>query len=212
MNASETGGRLLAIGDIHGCRDQLQSLLKQVQLQPEDRLVFLGDYIDRGPHSREVVDLLLDLGKRLPRTIFLKGNHEAMVLDYLAGRETRMFLGNGGGTTLASYAAAGFDTPPPEHREFFQQLRLYYETEGFIFVHAGLYPGIPLAEQTESDLLWIRDTFLSSRYDWGKTIVFGHTPRETPLLTPTRIGLDTGAVYGRRLTCCEVRSRQLWQA
>lgn len=212
MDSSESTGRLLAVGDIHGCLEQLHSLLRQVQPQPEDQLVFLGDYIDRGPRSKEVIDLLLELGRRLPRTVFLKGNHEAMLLDYLRGGERWDFLRNGGAATLAGYAEAGFDTPPPEHLAFFHHLSLCFETEDFIFVHAGLYPGLPLSSQTEADLLWIRQPFQSSLYDWGKTIVFGHTPRATPLLTPTRIGLDTGAVYGGRLTCCEVRSRQLWQA
>lgn len=212
MAATKGDGRLLAIGDIHGCRDQLQALLAQVKPQPSDQLVFLGDYIDRGPHSREVVELLLSLRRHCPNCIFLKGNHEAMLLDYLAGREPSMFLRNGGDATLASYAAAGAVEIPRSHRQFFHNLRLYHETSAFIFVHAGLRPGIPLTAQSELDLLWIRREFLDSSYDWGKTVVYGHTPRTTALLTPNRIALDTGAVYGGRLSCCEVRSGQLWQA
>jgi serine/threonine protein phosphatase 1 len=201
--------RLLAVGDIHGCHDQLLALLAMVQPGPGDQLVFLGDYIDRGPDSRQVVELLLSLQRRHPHWVFLKGNHEAMLLDFLERGETFPYLINGGDATLESYGAAGI---PPEHRAFFIGLRPYYETADFIFVHAGLRPGLPPAEQREEDLLWIREKFLASDYDWGKTVVFGHTPRPSALLTPNRIGLDTGAVYGGRLSCCEVRSRQLWQA
>ena len=212
MAETKGAGRLLAIGDIHGCRDQLQALLAQVKPQPGDQLVFLGDYIDRGPHSKEVVDLVLSLRQRCPNCIFLKGNHEAMLEDYLVRGEQLQFLRSGGDATLASYGATGAAEIPQSHREFFNNLRLYYQTDHFIFVHAGLRPGVPLAGQREQDLLWIREEFLSSGYDWGKTVVFGHTPRTRPLLTPTRIGLDTGAVYGGHLSCCEVRSGQLWQA
>lgn len=212
MSRVATSGRLLAVGDIHGCRDQLVALLAKVRPQPSDQLIFLGDYIDRGPHSKQVVDYLLDLSCRLPHCIFLKGNHEAMLEEYLVGGEKVRFLRNGGDATLTSYAAARGEGIPPAHREFFNQLRLHHETDRFIFVHAGMRPGVPLAGQRELDLLWIREDFLGSSYDWGKTVVFGHTPQPTPLLSPNRIGLDTGAVYGGRLTCCEVRSRQLWQA
>lgn len=212
MADTKGSGRLLAIGDIHGCHDQLAALLAKVKPQPSDRLVFLGDYIDRGPRSKEVVELVLSLRQRCPDTIFLKGNHEAMLEDYLVRGERLQFLRNGGDATLASYGAAGAAEIPQAHRDFFNNLRLYYETDSFIFVHAGLRPGVQLAGQREQDLLWIREEFLSSSYDWGKTVVFGHTPRTSPLITPTRIGLDTGAVYGGLLSCCEVRSGQLWQA
>lgn len=212
MGETKEDGRLLAIGDIHGCRDQLIALLAKVKPQASDRLIFLGDYIDRGPHSKEVIDLVLALRQRCPHCVFLKGNHEAMFLDYLVRGETLTFLRNGGDATLASYAAAGCEGIPQAHRDFLNDLQLHYETDHFIFVHAGMRPGIPLEGQREQDLLWIREEFLSSNYDWGKTVVFGHTPRTSPQLTPNRISLDTGAVYGGRLTCCEVQTGQLWQA
>jgi serine/threonine protein phosphatase 1 len=98
---------------------------------------------------------------------------------------------------------------PSAHFMFYLNLELYYETNDFIFIHAGLKPGVPLELQTEEDLLWIRHEFLASNYDFGKTIVFGHTPFEEPYITPGRIGLDTGAVYGGPLTCMELTSRRL---
>ncbi|WP_432821846.1 metallophosphoesterase family protein [Trichloromonas sp.] len=207
-----TSGRLLAVGDIHGCRDLLVDLLAKVRPQPADRLIFLGDYIDRGPDARGVIDELLTFRLSHPRSIFLKGNHEAMFLDFLAGRNLLLFLRNGGDATLSSYPQEGKIRIPQEHLDFLRNLDLHHETEDFIFVHAGLRPGLPLADQQERDLLWIRSEFLDSDYDWGKTLVFGHTPFAAPLLTANRIGLDTGAVYGRTLSCCDVRSRTCWHA
>jgi serine/threonine protein phosphatase 1 len=205
-NKGDSPPRLLAVGDIHGCLEPLRRLLHLIQPKTQDTLVFLGDYVDRGPNSRGVIDFLLAFARLFPQSVFLKGNHEAMFLDYLHGGPKVPFLQNGGISTLASYAQG----VPPEHREFLQKLPLYHQTENFIFVHAGLRPALPLFEQREEDLLWIRDEFLDSDYDWGKTIVFGHTPWPTPLLQDRRIGVDTGAVYGRILTCCDVEKRQCW--
>ncbi len=205
-----SAGRLLAVGDIHGCLELLEGLLGRVRPGPEDRVVFLGDYIDRGPDSKGVVEYLLDFGRRFPRSIFLKGNHEAMLLDFLADRDQYPYLLNGGETTLESYREAGKVRIPKEHLDFFENLPCSFETETFIFVHAGLRPGLSLTAQREQDMLWIRDEFLASDYDWGKTVVFGHTPLREPLLTPNKIGLDTAAVYGRKLTCCNVETRRMW--
>jgi serine/threonine protein phosphatase 1 len=204
--------RLLALGDIHGCRRPLAALLEQVAPTADDRVVFLGDYIDRGPDSAGVIDDLLELRARFPETVFLRGNHEQMLLDVLAGGDPASFLFNGGGKTVASYRARNAWPPPAEHLAFFEQLPAWLVTERFIFVHAGLRPGLPVQGQLPDDLLWIRHEFLDSGHDWGKTVVFGHTPREEPLLTESRIGLDTGCVYGGRLTCCDVLSRQIWQS
>jgi len=203
-------GRLLAIGDIHGCLDLLQTLIEQVAPTPEDRMVFLGDYIDRGPYSRGVIDFLLILRQKLPNSIFLKGNHEAMLLDYLDGRNQTLYLVNGGAATLANYQHQGRLCFPAEHLDFLHDLRLYYETEQFVFVHAGLRPGLPPTRQQAEDLLWIREEFLEADYDWGKTVVFGHTPVKKPYFADKRIGLDTGAGHGRSLTCCEVRQSRCW--
>lgn len=204
--------RLLAIGDIHGCRRQLAALLDLVRPTAADTLVFLGDYIDRGTDSAGVVTDLLELRQRCPHSVFLRGNHEQMLLDLLAGEDPTRFLANGGGRTMASYAARNVWPPPAEHLEFFEQLPLLYETDGFIFAHAGLRPDRPVAEQVADDLLWIRGEFLDSDTSWGKPVVFGHTPLSEPLLTPLRIGLDTGCVYGGKLTCCDLLTRQCWQS
>lgn len=213
MNWRPTPHRLLAIGDIHGCRMQLRALLDKVIPGKDDQLVFLGDYIDRGPDSAGVVEDLLNLQEHLPNTVFLCGNHEQMLIDVLAGSDPATFLFNGGAQTIASYQKTLGTWPPPAiHQAFFQSLRTNYETEQFIFVHAGLRPGLPLAQQNREDLLWIRAEFLWSEADWGKTVVFGHTPRQEVLLGKHRIGLDTGCVYGGCLTCCDVLSRQCWQS
>ena len=204
--------RLLAVGDIHGCRAALRELLDRVAPTEDDQLVFLGDYIDRGPDSAGVVDDLLNLRDRLPGTVLLRGNHEQMLLDVLAGVSPLNFLVNGGGQTIASYRKGGGWPPPLAHQAFFASLLPLYASGDFIFVHAGLRPGIPLAEQSPDDLLWIREDFLTAEVDWGKTVVFGHTPLEKPLLTPERIGLDTGCVYGGRLTCCDVLTGRCWQS
>ena len=209
--AKKTEGRLLAIGDIHGCLDQLEALMVQVSPTPGDQIIFLGDYIDRGPASSGVIDFLIEFGKALPATVFLRGNHDQMFTDYLDGHDATTFLMNGGSKTLHSYQDNGQWPIPFSHRAFLESLLNSYETEDYIFVHAGLRPGLSLAKQDISDLLWIRHEFVISDYDWGKTVVYGHTPLAEPLLTASRIGLDTGCVYGRQLTCCDVRTMQIWQ-
>ncbi|MDH3455101.1 MAG: serine/threonine protein phosphatase, partial [Desulfuromonadales bacterium] len=190
----------------------LKALLAQVVPTPADQVLFLGDYVDRGPASAGVIDYLIEFSRSFPATLFLRGNHEQMFTDYLDGRDPTAFLMNGGLMTLNSYQSSGQWPVPPAHRAFIANLIDYYETDDYIFAHAGLRPGIPLAEQDSNDLLWIRREFIGSDYDWGKAVVFGHTPFQEPLLTETRLGLDTGCVYGRQLSCCEVRTRQIWQA
>ena len=209
---SRQQNRLLAIGDIHGCLDQLKTLMKQVIPTSSDKIVFLGDYVDRGPASAGVIDYLIEFGAAFPATVFLRGNHEQMFAEYLEGHDPTAFLMNGGLKTLSSYQDSGRWPIPSSHHSFFETLINYFETEDYIFVHAGLRPGIPLSKQDSSDLIWIRREFISSSYDWGKTVVYGHTPLEEPFLTESRLGLDTGCVYGRQLTCCEVRTRKIWQA
>lgn len=204
--------RLLAIGDIHGCLQQLTELLDRVAPTARDQVVFLGDYVDRGADSAGVIDLLIAFGARFPATVFLRGNHEQMFTDYLEGRDPTGFLLNGGLKTLASYHDRGLWPVPRNHRSFLDALVNSYETDDYIFVHAGLRPGLAVVDQDPNDLLWIRREFIDSDYDWGKPVVYGHTPCKEPFLTANRLGLDTGCVYGHRLTCCEVRTRQFWQA
>ncbi len=201
--------KIFAIGDIHGAFDRLQHLMQKIPIDlAADILVFIGDYIDRGPGSVEVVDYLLELKKRAPETIFLKGNHEDMLEKYLDGTDRFTYLLNGGQKTLDSYLSKNDQSDsfpiPSDHLDFFKSLRLYHETERYIFVHAGLRPKVPLASQRPEDMLWIRDKFLYSKYDFGKPVVFGHTPLEKPLVEPNKIGIDTGAVYGNALTCVQL--------
>jgi len=210
--------KIFAIGDIHGCLSHLERLIGMLTIRQEDLLVFIGDYIDRGPDSKGVVDYVLDLRDKYCTTVCLMGNHEQMFLDYLAGREAEMFLYNGGIETLASYGVAGrmkmiLEDLPPDHAVFFQNLKYYYETDDFIFVHAGLRPGIPLASQSPDDLLWIRFDFIRSDFDFGKTVIFGHTPlsRTAPFQDVKKIGIDTGAVYGGSLTCLELPDMKIYQ-
>ncbi|NLC71007.1 MAG: serine/threonine protein phosphatase [Desulfuromonadaceae bacterium] len=207
---SSDANRLIAVGDIHGCLAALQHLMEKVKPTVEDQVVFLGDYIDRGPNSRGVIDFLIDFQKCFPKTVCLKGNHEAMLIDFLRGKNRDLFLLNGGISTLRLYDTDGSLHLPPDHLEFLYKLLPFYRTESFIFVHAGLRPGVPLEEQTEQDLLWIRGDFLYYDFDWGGTVVFGHTPLDSPLQEVNKIGLDTGAVYGRVLTACDVRRRRFW--
>ncbi len=200
-------GRIYAIGDLHGCSDHLDQLLRKIPFDPDlDQFVFMGDYIDRGPDSFGVVDRLLDLKRFYPNTMCLLGNHEQMLQDYLSGEDTFSFVYNGGRATLESYSVENrqkrwHGTLPPEHENFFRHLPRYYETEDYIFVHAGLRPGVLLEDQSPHDLIWIRDQFFKSDYDFGKTVVFGHTPFQRPFVVTGRIGIDTGAVYGNVLTC-----------
>ena len=209
---------IYAVGDIHGCLDRLEMLLDEVQPDLEqDVLLFVGDYIDRGPDSRRVVDYVLGLQQRHPRehVVCLKGNHEAMLLDFLQGRERELFLFNGGMSTLRDYWGNNWDSIrelilPPDHARFYQELRPYYETPDYIFVHGGLKPGVPLPAQQEEDLLWIRGEFITSMEDFGRLVIFGHTPFKSPLVMPNKIGIDTGAVYGNYLTCLKLPQKELF--
>jgi serine/threonine protein phosphatase 1 len=201
--------KIFAIGDVHGCFDKLQVLMEKIPVDlAQDTLVFIGDYIDRGPNSIEVVDFLANLNKRQPGIIFLKGNHEDMLEKYLNGTDRFTYLLNGGQRTLDSYLRKPVPSElypiPPDHLKFYQSLKLYYETNEYIFVHAGLRPGVPLESQETEDLLWIRDRFIHTKYDFGKRVIFGHTPLAEPLVESNKIGIDTGAVYGNSLTCVQL--------
>lgn len=194
------------IGDIHGCLDPLRRLMTQLCLSETDEVIFLGDYIDRGPDSRGVIDYLLTLRGRYT---FLMGNHERMFLDFLQGNDRTLFLYNGGTATLESYG--GLSRIPAAHLAFMDRLRLYYETPDFFFVHAGIRPETPLHEQDERDLLWIREEFYGYSGRFPKTVVFGHTPMREVLMDEDRIGIDTACVYGNKLTCLILPSRDVVQ-
>jgi serine/threonine protein phosphatase 1 len=204
-----TDQRTFIIGDIHGCLDMLEKLMDKITWSPDkDRLIFLGDYIDRGGNPKGVVDYILDLTRRSSLVECLKGNHEAMLLDFLTGRDRFMFIINGGWKTLESYgmyeSSEDDSAISSEHRSFYESLKLYVELEGYYVVHAGFKPGLDIKKQTEDEMLWIRKSFVSSDFDFGKKIIFGHTPFKEPLIMHNKIGLDTGAVYGNKLTCLQL--------
>lgn len=212
-------GSIYAIGDIHGCYDKLMKLMEKILkfYDPvKDTLVFLGDYIDRGPDSFPVTEYLIGLKRQIPGIVFLRGNHEEMLGQYLLGLDRSSYLANGGRQTLESYMAhnpgGGMQTVPRDHLHFYSSLSLYYASEEYIFVHAGIREKVPLEEQTSEDLLWIRSQFVHSTYNFGKKVVFGHTPFPEPLVQKNKIGIDTGAVYGNRLTCVKLPEMEFYQA
>ncbi len=225
------GGRVYAIGDVHGRADLLSELFKRIDddLRSRPRMnsieVFLGDYIDRGPNSREVIDLLIER-RQSHNTKFLKGNHEDCALRLLTDpavfSEWKMI---GGLSTVLSYgvtptghhdpqthpriAAAMAEAMPDSHRRFLASLALSFTLGDFFFAHAGVRPGIALAAQSPRDLLWIRDDFLLHEDDFGKVIVHGHTPTREPEIRANRINIDTGAYATGRLTCLVLENDQI---
>lgn len=198
-------------------------LLDALPLEPMDRLVFLGDYVDRGPDSRGVVSFLIELRKKASQAvIFLKGNHEDMLLSYLGlpGKYGDMFLFNGGEATLASYGISRrnstphelLSTMPKSHLDFFEGLETYHLVEPFLCVHGGIHPSKPLSEQVEEEMLWIRDEFIGNQHPLPYTVLFGHTPlKEVLFHLPYKVGLDTGLVYGNKLSCLDVNEKVLFQ-
>jgi serine/threonine protein phosphatase 1 len=224
------GQLVYAVGDIHGRLDLLEAMLALIETDARASgeasrrtLIFVGDYVDRGPDSRGVVERLIS---GLPQGFdahFLKGNHEAILLDFLeeAWRLDHWLL-NSGDATMRSY---GIDTEqlarlraPPEvwrqafaealpeaHLHFFRNLQLSVSFGDYLFVHAGVRPGVPLGAQTEADLIWIRGPFLEHADPFGKIVVHGHTPGEEPVTRPNRIGIDTGAFFTGRLTALKLQ-------
>lgn len=192
-----------AIGDVHGCARTLDTLLARLALAPDDHVVFVGDYVDRGPDSPGVIDRLLDLSTRVPCT-FLRGNHDEMFLEALAGvvneRTDAWVLYNGGDATIKQYRKRR--GMPAEHVDFLTATELVYDAPEAAYVHAGLDPYRSVGEQMAfpdpSIVLWSRDHLQvpASELEWEKPVVFGHTPQSRPLLEDRRVGIDTGCVYG----------------
>ncbi len=207
--------KIFVVGDIHGCFDKLCALMDKIPLnEARDQLIFIGDYIDRGPRSFDVVNYMIEIKNHIPGTVFIKGNHEDMLQNYLDGSDRFTYQLNGGQKTLDEYLTRSDNKDafpiPSGHLEFFKSLHLYYQTDDYIFVHAGLRKKVPLESQTKMDLLWIRDEFIYSNFNFGKRVVFGHTPFKEPLLQPNKIGIDTGAVYGNLLTCVQLPEMEFY--
>ena len=210
------------IGDIHGYLDRLISLTAVIgkELGEGDTVIFLGDYIDRGPWSYEVVEYLINFAGR-HRTIFLSGNHEDMLKQFISRSEPfSPFLFNGGNETIRSYVRnrGSFDIPE-SHLDFYNNLLFYHEGEDFIAVHAGLNPKIDtIRDQTVHDMLWIRENFFNDARRWEKTVIFGHTPvlKMAPgrkvFSDPRRniIGIDSGVIFGRELVCLRWPDRKIF--
>ena len=196
--------RIIAIGDIHGCISSLKELIEIINPEPLEQLVFLGDYIDRGNHSKEVIDYLIELGLSYS-CYFIMGNHELMFLDYLNDHRSKEWLANGGKTTLKSYqkgqSALFF---PQEHLAFFSKCHLFIETEHYFFAHGGLDPELTVQDNLRyykhEDFCWqrmhMRTNFLESKeYKWEKTVVCAHTAISEPIMLDKLIAIDTGCVY-----------------
>ena len=222
--------RVYAVGDIHGRVDLLEALhdhiLDDAAAATAGRkvLVYLGDYVDRGPWSFAVVDTLIEAPLEGFEIVHLKGNHEDFLLRFLEEEnleEADLWFINGGDATLHSYKVPLLTLPfglaeletarraflaalPPSHMTFFQGLKMFHVEGDYLFVHAGIKPGVPLDEQNEEDLLWIREEFLDSDAAFGHMVVHGHTPAAETDVRPNRIGIDTGAFYTDRLTCLVV--------
>ena len=214
--------RLYVIGDIHGRLDLLDQVIAAIHRDVEERgsdalTVTLGDYIDRGPASRGVLDRLIENPFRTPH-VALRGNHEGLLEAFLADPTVGMqWRRLGGVETLHSYGVRVADVMagknyaeaaqqlrdllPAEHVSFLQSLKTSFGHGKYFLCHAGVRPGVPLERQSDEDLLWIRDEFLSSTMDFGKIVVHGHTPVEKPEVWPNRINIDTGAFATGRLTC-----------
>lgn len=219
------GERIFVFGDIHGCPDEpdvlLRHLVEKEGLTQKDLVVFLGDYIDRGPDSKAVIDVILDFKKRFPRTRCLKGNHEDMMLDFLGfgGNLGQAFLYNGGLETIQSYGISVFapstemvEALPPEHFKFYCELESILQLENCICVHAGLNPLRDLEKQQDDEAFWIRDEFLNNIHSFNKMVLFGHTPHQELFEhVPYKLGIDTGLVFGNKLSCVEIKSGKVIQ-
>jgi serine/threonine protein phosphatase 1 len=232
--APSTGGRLVyAVGDIHGYAQQLRDLLDHIAddaatSAPAERplLIFIGDYVDRGPDSRGVIDriLALEADDRF-EVICLMGNHEEALMRFLADPGyASSWIGNWGEATLRAYgveppllpntatceaAQARFrEVFPAEHRAFLGRLQISVTVGDYLFVHAGVRPGVALDAQSERDLIWIRYEFLESDADFGKVVVHGHTPADAPELKANRINIDTGVYFSGVLSAVRLEGER----
>lgn len=208
---------LIAIGDVHGCAHSMDALLEDLEPNAEDHLVFVGDYVDRGPNSSGVINRLFDLVGQT-RCTFLRGNHEALMLDYLDGGDFDLWRMNGGVETLESYRVGNGNIEIPErHVDFLRETKLFHEEEDFFFVHAGLRPDLTIRENVEMRdervFLWERAHLHAEAVAWEKPVVCGHTPHPAPVNEEKLIMIDTGCVYHQhpgmgRLTAVRLPERE----
>jgi serine/threonine protein phosphatase 1 len=225
--------RVYAVGDIHGRLDLLEELLARIQEDEAERasadttLIFLGDLVNRGPDSRGVVERLLRLSRERPGTRFLKGNHEQVLLRAVTGdpKAVRFLVRIGGRATLLSYGIpeAEYDQldyvelterfaalVPQDHVEFLAGFEDWLAIGDYLFVHAGLRPGVAFEDQSPEDLRWIRSEFLDHRSSFGKVVVHGHSISEEVEIRPNRIGIDTGAYASGRLSAVGLQGSERW--
>lgn len=222
------GTRVYAIGDIHGCLEELNLVFEKIERDllanpvRDHTILTVGDYCDRGPDSAGVIDALMGVARKHP-TVFLRGNHDQRLLEFLdiPDETGDFFLTYGGIETLASYgvsAASHRDfrelsrmlrrSMPEEHVRFLDGLDLRHVMGDYLFVHAGIRPGIPIDRQSPRDLMWIRNEFLQFSGDHGLVVVHGHTISEKPEFARNRINIDTGAFASGRLTCLVLEDDQ----
>lgn len=199
--------KYFAVGDIHGCVLSLKALISDLNATFSDfenrTFVFLGDYTDRGPSSKDVVSFLLEFSKK-QECIFIRGNHDLMLLNAVQKDEWQDWMVNGGAKTILSYGGEkGKLNLPQDHLDFFLTTEIFHETEDYVFVHGGLHPDLTIREnldneQNHEDFLWERNHIDARWNNWEKTVVFGHTPRHVPLHKNNMIGIDTGCVFVKR--------------
>lgn len=192
--------RYIAITDIHGELGKLESVLSKIDTRPDDIFVFMGDYIDRGPNSKEVIDKIL-LQNNTNKCVYLIGSHE---YAYLHSKEDEyynfLFWNYGGPATVKSYGS--FENIGKTHGEFFKSLKFYYLTDRYLFVHAGINPEYPLDKQDETDLVYIRHKFIHSEHKLPQKIIFGHTEFDKPYMDSGKIGIDLGCGKYKNAKLC----------
>lgn len=192
--------RYIAITDIHGELGKLENVLSKIEARDDDIFVFMGDYIDRGPDSRGVIDRIIRQGE-LYKCVYLIGSHE---YAYLHSKEDEyynyLFWNYGGPATVNSYGS--FENIGKIHGEFLKNLKFYYLTEKYLFVHAGINPRYPLNEQDETDMVYIRYNFINSKHNLPQKIIFGHTDFDKPYVDEGKIGIDLGCGKYRNAPLC----------
>ena len=206
-------GRVLVIGDVHGCDIALRTLLEMISVTADDTVVFLGDVVDRGPSTKQVIDRLLNL-RQSCNVVLIMGNHEEMLRDAVAGRPIMdIWLEVGGREALDSYGGS-IDDIPPEHIRFVLSAQPFFETDREIFVHANLEPDVSLANQTADFLRWKRVAGSERPHPSGKRVICGHTPQAdgVPLVFDGWACIDTFPHGGQWLTCLDVATDQVYQA